>query len=763
MATEVERALFSKEELAERVRVPVDVEQDLKQIISDRLEQCGLYFRVFSRIKTAASMARKFEQKVYGEKRKLQDLVGVRINLYFDDDVEICKNIMEHIFDVVGWSFSERSEDEFKPTKLNGVFRLPLYLRAMISPDTWDMNIDDTFEIQIKTVFFEGWHEIEHDMRYKGEELWKDYGDFSRYLNSILATLELCDKSMVTLFEELGHSLYKSGRWSDMIKSHFRVKLGDVPMYPELEEFLNEDHDSGDNIAKKIYKTRKADLIELLLKRTRKIPVNVNTIVAVLNDGRYHNGRLSAILRERDVYNDGREDSLAESRHYEMRPLVRQSVFQMSTEVDGNRVRGEEVTPQLIFDRASDSIYRWTLQKYGTLFPDMPLEKTTWRADLMAYHVSIKYDAVRMRMNMHVRHIDPDIGGRIWYCEASLSAEPDEGMCKEKPEAECNTKPANGCRAEAMAGSDTEQADGCKAEAMAGRDAEQADGCKAEAMAGCDAEQADGSKAEAMAGCDAEQADGCKERSAAGCDAELTDGCRERSAAGCDRVSHGKVNSEKGKRIWLKVNNGYAEPPRDTQLTDLEVGRFFSYPGFYKNIVDNIGIVNGMECMNRRRILREDMIDIFDKARRDSDRAFPLILIISREGEDGLMDEGWLGAFRVSDFTRTVWRYAHVFTCYETVGRKLLKMAGMDDSSQDAVPRLYLFWPDGQVDLYGPEDVENCSFGRHIEMRGDITSYDFVRGGQAFYHKIVTELRDWNVSAKMWTGFKLDILTEIPD
>ena len=70
-------------------------------------------------------------------------------------------------FDVIGWSTSERSEEEFKPTKLNGVCRLPEYLRSEISTETWDMYIDDTFEIQIKTMFFEGWHEIEHDMRYK--------------------------------------------------------------------------------------------------------------------------------------------------------------------------------------------------------------------------------------------------------------------------------------------------------------------------------------------------------------------------------------------------------------------------------------------------------------------------------------------------------------------------------------------------------------------------------------------------------------------
>ena len=84
-------------------------------------------------------------------------------------------------------------------------------------------------------------------------------------------------------------------------------------------------------------------------------------------------------------------------------------------------------------------------------------------------------------------------------------------------------------------------------------------------------------------------------------------------------------------------------------------------------------------------------------------------------------------------------------------------------SASEAVPRLYIFWPDGTQDNYGPEDVKNCSFGRHMEARVDMLTYDIVRGGQAFYHKIVTDLRDWNVSAEMWEGFKLEILTEIPE
>ena len=266
------RALFTKEELAEKVKVPAIVEQDLKRIISDRLEQCGMYFRVFSRIKTPASMARKFEVKEYNGDRKLQDLVGVRINLYFDDDVSLCQSIMEQTF---------------------GVFRLPEYLKGEISQATWDMCIDDTFEVQIKTMFFEGWHEIEHDMRYKGEELWDQYPDFSRYFNSILATLELCDKSIVTLFEDLGHDLYKKGKWTDMVRSHFRIKLSDTPIYPEVEARLNESQKQEvDSLAKRIYKTSRATLADRLLHRVRRIPINVNTVIALLNESEFHDPEL---------------------------------------------------------------------------------------------------------------------------------------------------------------------------------------------------------------------------------------------------------------------------------------------------------------------------------------------------------------------------------------------------------------------------------------------------------------------------------------
>src|SRR5699024_6767277 len=122
---------------------------------------------------------------------------------------------------------------------------------------------------------------------------------------------------------------------------------------PEVEQLLNEDLEQVDNLAKRIYKTKKPVLVEQLLRRSRKIPINVNTIIALLNDSQFHDSRLTAIFKERDVYNDGREESVAESRHYEMKPLTRHNVFQMKTQIDGSRMKEDHpVSASEIFERS---------------------------------------------------------------------------------------------------------------------------------------------------------------------------------------------------------------------------------------------------------------------------------------------------------------------------------------------------------------------------------------------------------------------------
>ena len=69
-----DRVMYTREEIEARVKVPAIVEVELKHLIEDRLNQSGLYHRLFSRIKTAESLELKYKNKVYNQEKKIQDI-----------------------------------------------------------------------------------------------------------------------------------------------------------------------------------------------------------------------------------------------------------------------------------------------------------------------------------------------------------------------------------------------------------------------------------------------------------------------------------------------------------------------------------------------------------------------------------------------------------------------------------------------------------------------------------------------------------------
>lgn len=148
--------------------------KDIVNRLNTKLSQCGIMYRIFSRIKSTDSINHKMEKKgnLYRqEKRKLQDLLALRITLYFTDDVNIVYQYLKNQPNFVNESIDVRDVDTFKPTRLNLVMRVPEIFKEHISAAINDTNypdlIDDTYEIQIRTILSEGWHEVEHDLRYK--------------------------------------------------------------------------------------------------------------------------------------------------------------------------------------------------------------------------------------------------------------------------------------------------------------------------------------------------------------------------------------------------------------------------------------------------------------------------------------------------------------------------------------------------------------------------------------------------------------------
>ncbi len=109
--------------------------------------------------------------------------------------------------------------------------------------------LDITFEVQLRSVLSEGWHEVEHDLRYKNKDHWQDHDDLSRALNGVVATLQTSEWCMGKIFDELSYRHYKNKNWAGMVSSLLKIRMkGSISK--ELIKALNDDS----NIAKQILK-----------------------------------------------------------------------------------------------------------------------------------------------------------------------------------------------------------------------------------------------------------------------------------------------------------------------------------------------------------------------------------------------------------------------------------------------------------------------------------------------------------------------------
>lgn len=263
--------------------VPDSVTLTLEREIENLLNRCGIYYRVFSRKKSSFSAINKISSHNYSIStgKKMQDLVGVRITLYFTDDVQICRSIIEDAFTIDNISETHLTEKVFSPERLNLVCKMPDNILAFIDPDIWKQYpIDQTFEVQIRTVFSEGWHEIEHDVRYKSITAWEQYQDLSRNLNGIFATLETCDWAILQLLDNIAYKEYKNQNWASMLKNKFRLRLIDSCLDENIENVFS----SNPEIAKAYYRVDRTNLINFLAcENKRHIPMKLNNLVYIIN------------------------------------------------------------------------------------------------------------------------------------------------------------------------------------------------------------------------------------------------------------------------------------------------------------------------------------------------------------------------------------------------------------------------------------------------------------------------------------------------
>ena len=256
----------------------------LESQIYQHLNQCGLMFRLFSRVKTISSLHHKMQIKgdnYRSGKSLIQDMLGIRIVLYFQDDVDALA-FFYSCGEVVNSSIDEFDTSTFRPQRLNLTCNLPAEFvdefRQSL-PEEFAPYIDNTYEMQIRTIFSEGWHEVEHDLRYKCKEDWEGCESYSRILNGVIATLETAEWNMKALFDQMARINFQNKNYRAMLRNKMHLRIKGVGLSENINKYLlNNPH-----VAESILNTDRFVIILTLLNHQNASELTYDNLLFLIN------------------------------------------------------------------------------------------------------------------------------------------------------------------------------------------------------------------------------------------------------------------------------------------------------------------------------------------------------------------------------------------------------------------------------------------------------------------------------------------------
>lgn len=210
----------------------------------------------------------------------MQDVIGVRIALYFSDDLDVAMACVDRLFERIGATIDAPEPDLFRPQRINVVFRLDSEQARQVSLVRNNRDwVDASFEVQFRTVLSEGWHEVEHDMRYKCQADWAGSEDLERSMNGLVATLETCDWSMLQIFDDLALRHYRAKRWEAMLRAKLRVRIAMGHLSPYLSERLAEDR----SISRSLFRFERRRILRKVAESGIAIPPSLDNWVHIIN------------------------------------------------------------------------------------------------------------------------------------------------------------------------------------------------------------------------------------------------------------------------------------------------------------------------------------------------------------------------------------------------------------------------------------------------------------------------------------------------
>lgn len=169
-------------------KLGVNVKQALESLLNENEIP---YLSINYRVKEQNSFLEKIDRKEYTKPFiETEDICGVRIICYFQNDIQNIQKIIKKEFDV----YEEQSKQELLNATEFGYRSTHLIAsvhKEWASTPAFRGIVDLKFEIQVRTILMHSWAEIEHKLAYKSEsDIPKD---LRRQFSFISAALENAD------------------------------------------------------------------------------------------------------------------------------------------------------------------------------------------------------------------------------------------------------------------------------------------------------------------------------------------------------------------------------------------------------------------------------------------------------------------------------------------------------------------------------------------------------------------------------------------
>ncbi|MFV0482126.1 MAG: GTP pyrophosphokinase family protein [Campylobacteraceae bacterium] len=187
--------------------------------------------QIATRVKDKESLSLKIDRKEqYESIDDITDVLGARIVVYFDDDIEEIANIIKQEFVVDEEKSIDKRKvdfpDRFKYKSLHLIVSLK---NERINFPGYSCFKNIKFEIQIRTIFQHGWAQIEHGLGYRNSEL---SGEYKRDFNRLSALLELADLEFMRIRNNI--LKYKNEAKNEILNNPNQVFIDKI----SLESFI---------------------------------------------------------------------------------------------------------------------------------------------------------------------------------------------------------------------------------------------------------------------------------------------------------------------------------------------------------------------------------------------------------------------------------------------------------------------------------------------------------------------------------------------